>query len=503
MAARGDCDCHARLEMQDPDLAWVNVSTGLDTPDWFNSSQIRDSIDANTMSFAAELLRDTVSLSLAPLLESSPLNRNAAAAYAPFLDLVRMWRKSAAVVEHGQTPSTARTNVVLWNRDLTNAAWTKTNITATMDVAGVDGVPNSATRLQSTAANGTCLQAITLGSSARFQSAYVKRLSGTSVIQMTMDNGATWTTVTLTTSWTRVSIPTQTLANPTVGFKIVSTLNDIAVDLVQNESGTAATGAIPTTTVAVTVNDWKEIGKGYIDTINVNDSNNASISVTGRGEEAAIIDTEILVRRIYSVADADDMETVIQALLDDNMASPPTLYVPVPTSEGIKEYEQDYGSLMGAIRAVADVAGYVVRYVYDANNVNRLTLFLPPRTATVPDWDIGPDEYLSLPLNRFDISGVRNLVIVRFNNEDTGLPETVQSPVSGTSGSITTFGRRTLSIDLASDTQVTTTARAQGLADAICADLEYPVLEEQFESPGLWFVQLTDYVEMLPNAVTY
>jgi hypothetical protein len=49
-----------------------------------------------------------------------------------------------------------------------------------------------------------------------------------------------------------LSIPTQTLANPTVGFRIVTSGDQIAVDFVQNENGAFGTSPIPTTTTAAT-----------------------------------------------------------------------------------------------------------------------------------------------------------------------------------------------------------------------------------------------------------
>lgn len=148
-------------------------------------------------------------------------------------------------------PQMTRTNVVLHSRDLTNAAWTKTNVTAAKDQVGIDGLVNSASKITASAGNGTCLQAITLVSSARYQTAFVKRVTGSGVVNMTMDNGATWTVVTVTAAWTRVSIPTQTLADPTVGFRIVTSGDAIAVDCVQNENGTWATNPIVVTTLAV------------------------------------------------------------------------------------------------------------------------------------------------------------------------------------------------------------------------------------------------------------
>lgn len=156
------------------------------------------------------------------------------------------------ITDQGLLVEEARTNVVLWNRDLTNAAWTKSNVTAALDQTGADGTANSASSLTSTAGNGTVLQAITLGSSARFQSAYVKRLTGTGTINMTLDNGATWTAIVPTASWTKLTVPTQTLANPTVGFRIVTSGDAIAVDFVQNENGAFATSPILTTTASAT-----------------------------------------------------------------------------------------------------------------------------------------------------------------------------------------------------------------------------------------------------------
>ncbi len=353
-----ELNCYVKLEIQDPDLAWVDVSADLDTTDFLNGVTLHDDIDNNTMSFTAELLRDTGpddDLSLAPLVETSTLNRNAASAYAPMLDLVRMWRVSVAVMPAGDTP-----------------------------------------------AGG----------------------------------------------------------------------------------------------------DYHEIGKGYIDSIQVNDLS-ATIDLTGRGEEAIIIDAEILDTTTYSVGTVDDMETVIQQLLDANMDDPPTLYVPVPTSYIINEYEQQPGNLMGAVQAVAALDGYVLRYRYDSAGVNRLTLFLPDRDIDEDEaaWEIGPDEYLRNALHKIDISGVRNYVQVTYINDATGTEDTVISPMSGTSGSITTYRKRPLPIDLALDTQVTTEDRAQGLADAVRADLEYPKVQQQFETFGFWFVQLCDYGKLLDNGV--
>lgn len=171
---------------------------------------------------------------------------NSSGLLVPFLSNIPRITDLGLLVEQ------AATNVVLWNRDLTNAAWTPSNITPLKNQTGADGTANAASSITATAGNGTILQAITLGSSARFQHARVKRLTGVGEIDMTMDNGATWTAITVTAAYTQLSIPTQTLANPTVGFRIVTSGDAIAVDFVQNETGTFATSPILDTTVAVT-----------------------------------------------------------------------------------------------------------------------------------------------------------------------------------------------------------------------------------------------------------
>lgn len=148
----------------------------------------------------------------------------------------------------------ARTNAVLWCRDLTQAAWAKTGCTPLLNQTGADGTANAASSLTATTAAATCLQAITLASSARAQAVYLKRLTGAGPVYMTMDGGTTWTDITalLTTSWKRLGIPSQTVTNPTVGFKLAVSGDSIGVDYVQNEGGASSTSAIATTTAAVT-----------------------------------------------------------------------------------------------------------------------------------------------------------------------------------------------------------------------------------------------------------
>ena len=157
-----------------------------------------------------------------------------------------------AGVKRGLLMEEARTNLCLQSSDFTNASWTKSNMSTAKTATGPDGAANSATTLTATAGNATALQAITSASSARITSVYIKRRTGTGNIDITQDNGATWTTVSVTSSWARYSISSVTSTNPTVGIRIVTNADAVDVYGFQHELGSFITSLIPTTTVSVT-----------------------------------------------------------------------------------------------------------------------------------------------------------------------------------------------------------------------------------------------------------
>lgn len=151
----------------------------------------------------------------------------------------------------------SRTNNCLWNRDLTNVAWTNTNITASKTATGLDNVSNSATRLTAAAADATITQLLTAATGTRTLSAYIKRVSGTGTISLTRNGGTGWTDITsslVTGSWVLVKMTSDVGANPTVGIKMGTSGDVIDVDCVQDENGAWATSPILTTTTAVTRN---------------------------------------------------------------------------------------------------------------------------------------------------------------------------------------------------------------------------------------------------------
>jgi hypothetical protein len=145
----------------------------------------------------------------------------------------------------------ARTNRLLWNRDATDAAWVKTDVTAAKDQTGIDGVANAASSLTSTADGGTCIQTITLASGSRTGSVFLKRITGTGNVQVSLD-GSTWSPVDLSdTEWRRIVL-SGTVTNPTVGIRLAVSGDAVAMDYGQVEDGLFATSPILTTTASVT-----------------------------------------------------------------------------------------------------------------------------------------------------------------------------------------------------------------------------------------------------------
>ena len=154
----------------------------------------------------------------------------------------------------------ATENECLYSEDLTNAAWAKSNITVN-STSTIDPFGNSSTtiEIEATAGNGTILQTVTKASEANTNSVYLKRVSGTGNVDITIDGGSTWATKTLTSQWQRFEV-TQTLANPQFGVRIVTSGDKVAMDCSQLEDHptpnpqVASSYVGPTTSAAVTRN---------------------------------------------------------------------------------------------------------------------------------------------------------------------------------------------------------------------------------------------------------
>jgi hypothetical protein len=147
----------------------------------------------------------------------------------------------------------ASTNFLLNTNDFTQASWTKTNMTAVLNQTGPDNVANSASQLTATAANATATQSYTSASAINTPSIFIKRITGSGAVSLTVNNGVNYNTVTVTSNWSQVNAPSRTLANPTFGIKLATSGDSVAVwcaqaeqiQFLQNSYG-VATAPMPT-----------------------------------------------------------------------------------------------------------------------------------------------------------------------------------------------------------------------------------------------------------------
>jgi hypothetical protein len=156
------------------------------------------------------------------------------------------------ITNKGLLINPAATNLALWCRDLTQGVWALTGMTAARNQIGIDGTANSATLLTATAANATVLQPITNAASTTVTSFFLKRATGTGVINITTDGGTTWKPVTLTAASTRQFVNQAAVTNPSIGIQIVTSGDAVIADFAQCEAIATVPTATPTTPVLTT-----------------------------------------------------------------------------------------------------------------------------------------------------------------------------------------------------------------------------------------------------------
>ena len=163
-------------------------------------------------------------------------------------DEPRPWHNHTAPFKHrGILLEETRTIRITKNRDMTDAAWTATDMTVAKDAVGLDGVVNSASTLTASAANGKITQNPTLGSLERTYAVWIKRLTGSGTVEISDDDfSASIVDVTSSinsSTFSKVEI-TSTRANPVIGVRVVTNTDAVVVDFNQLEDGALSTSPI-------------------------------------------------------------------------------------------------------------------------------------------------------------------------------------------------------------------------------------------------------------------
>jgi hypothetical protein len=134
----------------------------------------------------------------------------------------------------------ASLNLLTFTQEFDNAVWVKTNSTVTANsVAAPDGTMTADT-LTAASANGTALQTYTAINAPYMYSVWLRRLTGTGNVQITVD-GTTYATVAVTTTWTRFSATlTPAAGSRTAGVRIVTSGDAVYAWGAQLELGSTA-----------------------------------------------------------------------------------------------------------------------------------------------------------------------------------------------------------------------------------------------------------------------
>jgi hypothetical protein len=175
------------------------------------------------------------------------------------------------------------TNLLTYSEAFT-PSWTDSSITR--DSTGATSPRNSAEALQVTASagNATIIRSAAIGSSAqRTFSIWLRRNSGSGNVQYTLDNGGTWTTQAITSTWTRYIFPATT-ANHQVGIRIVTSGDSIELFGAMLEVGSGASSYIKT--IASTVN--RQADFAVISDISAIGFNTAGGSLAMRGYQTKL-----------------------------------------------------------------------------------------------------------------------------------------------------------------------------------------------------------------------
>lgn len=133
-------------------------------------------------------------------------------------------------------------------RTFTDSDWTKSNITVSQTVDGIDGSPNGAARLTATSTNGFILynQNGTQpdGAGTYTGSLYIKRVTGSGNINISCDGGSNYTEISgsLTSDWQRFEVQAGSgQTDPNIVVRIDTSGDAIDVDWTQLEKKDAAT----------------------------------------------------------------------------------------------------------------------------------------------------------------------------------------------------------------------------------------------------------------------
>lgn len=161
-----------------------------------------------------------------------------------FDQIINFTRTSAATFtgSNGLVQYTPQSvNLLTFTQEFDNAGWAKTNATIAANSIAAPDTTNTADTITAGAANATVLQAFTASAVPYTFSVWLRRLTGTGNVEITVD-GTTYVAVAVTTTWTRFSTTLTPAAGArNAGIRVVTSADAVYAWGAQLQTGSTAT----------------------------------------------------------------------------------------------------------------------------------------------------------------------------------------------------------------------------------------------------------------------
>lgn len=246
---------------------------------------------------------------------------------------------------------------------------------------------------------------------------------------------------------------------------------------------------------------YRPLFEGVVDFVGGSDD---EVELQCRDLGALLLDAQVEAKTTYGTAEGVPLEDALQAMLDD-WAPGTALVVWGAPNWNVREWAQDTGSLLEAMRNLAGQIGWEVRGRWQADNTFRLTLFQYPRGKTATDWSIGPDEYEDVTPVEKRIDEVRNVISVLYRDPADGDDAPPREVVREDEASVARYGgvRRWFQIERGASDNIDTEEEAVRLAEAVRSDLSEPLASQKVTTLFFPLVELGDLVLLQANGRDY
>ena len=250
--------------------------------------------------------------------------------------------------------------------------------------------------------------------------------------------------------------------------------------------------------------DWIEMFRGTVQT--VDGGGTESIALTAIGLQSTLQAAWVEdASTPWGTDGGEPVQDVIGDILTAWVTSPPTLAVPVDPLWSITTYEAEVKSVWDAIVQLSDTLGWSLRYLYDdGSSTWKLTLYEPDRTLAGTPYVLEKERIIGIETAETSLDSVRNVAQVTYGdtaNIDASGQPTPATYTTTEAASVAAYGRRWMGITLDATSLIDTSAEATRMADAILADVAYPMTTYHVEIPLFHAVQIDDVITLPADGV--